>query len=150
MSAQGPADPGGSSDGDAPNGPFPDRDGDTAGSGSRKPVVIAVVAVATAAVVAGALLFSQQDEQPKARATSPAARGLACPYLEQAADAYDSGDHAAYEDAVAQAKDAAEGALQTSGQAFGKPERIALELGLATHPDVSGLLTKASEVCSTT
>ncbi len=141
MSTQRPSDPS--------DGPFPDQDGDTTASGARKPVVIAVVAVAIAALVAGALLLTQQDEQPKDRATAPPTRGLACPYLQQAADAYDSGDRAAYEDAVAQAKDAAEGALQTSGQAFGKPERIALELGLGQVDDPTQLLDEAGTACST-
>ena len=113
-----------------------------------KPIAIIVAAVLIAGAIAGTLLLNQTDEQPKESANGPA-RGLACPFLQQASDAYNSGDNAAYEAAIRQAKEVAEGTLQTSGQAFGKPERIALELGLAIHPDVPGLLTKASEACAT-
>ena len=143
MSSKPPAQPSAPLD-DAGEGPFPDQPGDKAGPRSWRAIVIAVVAVVAAAAVAGALLLNQTDEPPKEHATGPA-HGLACPYLQQAADAHDSGDHAAYEAAIGQAEDVAEGALQTSGEAFGKPERIALELGLSSNKD-PGHLTRMLEL----
>jgi hypothetical protein len=152
MSApQPPSDPSQSQGDEARDGALPDKARHAAGRPSWKPVVIGVVAVVIAAAVAGVLLLNHEDEQPKERAATAAPlRGLACPYLQQASDAFDSGDHAAFESAIAQATDVAEGTLQTSGQAFGKPERIALELGLSENTDrnhIASLLELALQDC---
>lgn len=147
MSSQPPADPGESLAGDAPEVAPPDEQADKTGSRRWTSIVIAVVAVVIAAAVAGSLLLNQTDEQPKEGAAAPT-NGLACPYLQQASDAYDRGDQAGYENAVAQAKDVAEGTLQTSGQSFGTPERIALELGLGHHDDPTPMLEHALAACA--
>lgn len=144
---QPPSDPSPVPIGDEPVGALRNQPDNSAGRRSWKPVVIAVVAIVIAGAVAGTLLFNQEESQPKERGAAPV-RGPACPYLQQAADAYNSGDDAAFEGAIAQAKDVAEKALQTSGQVFGKPERLALELKLGAHPDVPALLAEASSACS--
>jgi hypothetical protein len=119
---------------------------------SRRPrwqtIVTAIVVLMLAGAVAGALLTTHEDARPKERA-SPT-EGLACPYLQQAADAYNGGDRAAFESAISQAATVAEDTLQTSGQTFGKPERIALELGLSDNRNVDhivSLLERAAQDC---
>jgi hypothetical protein len=111
---------------------------------------ISVATIVGVLVVAGGvaafLFFSKQpealDEQRSPR------RGLACPLLRQAAEAYERDDLAKFDRTIAQAAKVAEDTLQNSGQEFGAPERIALELGLGTRPPIAALLTKAEQVCS--
>jgi hypothetical protein len=108
-----------------------------------------VTAVGVLAVVGGVGLFlfltSGQDSKTEPVAE---ARGLACPYLQRAADAYDRGDQAAYNQAIGQAAHVAKDTLQTSGEVFGEPERIALELDLGAGQDVQRLLELARIACS--
>ncbi len=113
-----------------------------------EPIVIAVVALLIAGGVAAALLLKPGDKQPRERAavTSPVS-GLACPLLQQASDAYNSGDHVAYEAAIQQAEKIAKETLQRSGEDFGEPERIALELGLDGDARAPALLAKVDEAC---
>jgi hypothetical protein len=104
-------------------------------------------------VVAGGvgvfLLFTNRSgtETEKAAPT----RGLACPYLQQASQAFHGGDTGAFSDAIDRAARVAEDTLRKSNQAFGEPERIALELRLA--PDQSAhrvehLLQLGTQECS--
>jgi hypothetical protein len=85
--------------------------------------------LAVAGGVAAFLFFSSDPDPPNDQAA--AAQGLACPDLQTAAAAYERGDQAEFDRAVAQAAEVAEQTLQTSGQVFGEPESIALELELA-------------------
>jgi hypothetical protein len=101
----------------------------TATRRSWRSIGIAIAVLVIAGGVAAVLFLSPSEEQPKERAAPT--RGLACPYLEQASQANDRGDRAAFETAITRAADVAQDTLQTSGQSFGEPERIALELGLA-------------------
>lgn len=127
----------------------PDRTGEMPTRVSWKSVATSVVALAIAGSVASALFFDP-DDQSQQRTNQPAApeQGLACPSLEQAARSYDSGDRAGFKSAIARAANIAEGALQTSGQSFGEPERLALELRQAAGSRIAGLLVQAENACS--
>lgn len=140
-----------SSDRDAPLGDGSPGDGPGEPSISAKrprwtPIVVSIAVLALAAGVAGALFLSQTSKPPRKRAAP--AQGLACPFLHQAADAYDSGDLAAFQHAASQAAEVAQGTLQTSGQAFGAPERVALELSSGSTGRAPQLLSRAVDVCS--
>lgn len=54
-------------------------------------------------------------------------------YLLDAAHAEEDGDREAFNDAIKRGAEVAKDTLQKSGQVFGEPERIALELGLASN-----------------
>lgn len=109
-------------------------------------VLIGVLAVAGSVA---ALQFLSSAPDAKEKQAAPA-QGLACPHLREAADVYDRGDRAAFEEAIARAAGIAEEALQKSGQVFGEPERIALELDLAPRQNsarVERLLEVALQYC---
>jgi hypothetical protein len=89
----------------------------------------AVAVLAVAGSVAWFSLKTQGSVKEPSERAAPA-RGLACPYLLQAANAWKRGDHAAYSEEIAKAARIAEDTLQTSGQDFGEPETIALDLDL--------------------
>jgi hypothetical protein len=117
--------------------------------GVRWVPIVAAVAVLAIAVGAGLYLFRTQTSG-QASEPLPPARGLACPHLLQAADAYERGDLDSYHREIELAANAAEDALQTSGQIFGEPERIALELNLQqSMPEsrVLALLGTARDRC---
>lgn len=97
------------------------------------PVATIAGVLAVAGGIAAFLFFTSSSDS--ADDQSSPRQGLACPYLRQAAAAYEEGDSALFDRTIAQAAKVAEGTLQKSGQAFGEPERIALELDLA--PDQS-------------
>ena len=110
-----------------------------------------VLALLIAGGIAGALFFTQEDDKPPkepARQQAAPEQGLACPSLEQAARAHESGDRAEFEDAIERAAAVAEETLQTSGQSFGKPERLALEIEQAAPADIGELLVQAEKACS--
>jgi hypothetical protein len=94
-----------------------------------------------------AFLFLSSDPVPPTDQAAPA-QGLACPNLQQAAEAYERGDRGAFEREIAEAAKIAQGTLDKSGQAFGKPERIALELELGQINDPERLLATAQDICS--
>jgi hypothetical protein len=90
-----------------------------------------------AGVVALSLLHTKGSGQKKEQSTSVS--GVACPQLLLAADAYGRGDHDAFSLQIAQAARVAQDALQTSGEVFGEPERIALELHLNPKESSAGI-----------
>jgi hypothetical protein len=92
-------------------------------------------------------LFLTQGSNQQAGQKSPS-RGLVCPYLQQAAAAYERGDSVAFNKTIERAVKIAEDTLQRSGETFGGPERIALELGLGPHEAAGKLLDKAESACS--
>jgi hypothetical protein len=109
--------------------------------------------VATAAGVlavgaaVGLFLFLTQGSNQQAGQESPS-RGVVCPYLQQAAVAYERGDSVAFNKTIERAVKIAEDTLQQSGQTFGEPEHIALELGLGPQEAAGKLLDKAESTCS--
>jgi hypothetical protein len=118
------------------------------GRGKRGWKSIAVIA--GVAVIAGAIglsLYLTQRSNSMNESATPE-RGLACPYLRRAAEARAQGDLVTYDKAINQAREVAEHVLQRSGEVFGEPERIALQLGLGQHADITTLLDRADSVCS--
>jgi hypothetical protein len=109
--------------------------------------------VATAAGVlavgaaVGLFLFLTQGSNQQAGQESPS-QGVVCPYLQQAAVAYERGDSVAFNKTIERAVKIAEDTLQQSGETFGEPERIALELGLGPQEAAGKLLDKAESTCS--
>jgi hypothetical protein len=95
----------------------------------------------------GVFLFLTQQSDSKPEHVTPAL-GLTCPSLEQAAHAFDREDRVTYNQAVDQAANVAEDTLQKSGEVFGKPERIALELRLGRQERIPELLDQAEKICS--
>jgi hypothetical protein len=91
-----------------------------------------------------------QDETDRS-STNPPRTHLACPLLAEAARHREASDERAFSLAVAEAAAVAEHALDTSGEQFGTPEEIALNLGaLSDEPDdalVGRLLERAREAC---
>jgi hypothetical protein len=121
------------------------------GRGGRWSTVAAVVAVLLVAggVAAFQFLSSDPDTDPdSANGVVAPTEGIACPHLEQAAEAYERGDTAAFDREVARAAELAEEALQESGQVFGEAERIALELDLGQEKKVQSLLGRVGSACS--
>ena len=90
---------------------------------------LGILAVA-GGVAAFLFLSSDPDRTTDQAAPTP---GLACPHLRAAAEAYEHGDSASLEQSIAQAARVAEATSQNSGQVFGEPERIALELELSPN-----------------
>jgi hypothetical protein len=108
-------------------------------------VLITGILVVAAAV--GSFLYLTQGSDSETE-SAPPARALACPYLRQAADARERQDQLEYTQSVDRAAQVAERALQKSGEVFGVPERIALELELSREVDVVALLREADNACS--
>lgn len=116
---------------------------------------VGLVLVAAVAV----FLVAGQDPDPAATSIptepaspSPSSR-LACPLLQEAEVALDTGDEQAFRAAVEEAGRIARRTLQTSGEAFGVPERIAIELdsALQGQPDIEDLrpdLDRGLAACS--
>jgi hypothetical protein len=124
------------------------------GADGRKRWWMSVAAIAGVLAVAwglAAFLFfsSRPDTFPDTRdeQTSPR-QGLACPYLRLAAEAYERGDRPTFDRTIARAATIAEDTLQESGQAFGEPERIALELDLGAEQRLPSLLGSVDSACS--
>jgi hypothetical protein len=118
------------------------------GNGKRNWNAIAMITgILVVAAAIGLFLYLMQGSDSETQSASPE-RALACPYLQQAADAREHQDRLAYSQAVDRAAQVAERVLQKSGQVFGVPERIALELALANRPDVATLLHRADDACS--
>jgi hypothetical protein len=125
-----------------------DRWSSDGGRARRRPIAAAVGVLAVAGGIS-LFLFLTHGSDSKTEQLAPE-HGLACPYLEQAADAYPLGDRVAYNQAIDRAAQVAEDTLDKSGQAFGEPERIALELSLQQRRPRSGilnLLTAAQVAC---
>jgi len=95
----------------------------------------------------GLFLFLAQGSKQQAGQESPS-RGVVCPYLQRAALAYERGDSVAFNKTIERAMKIAEATLQQSGQTFGEPEHIALELGLGPSKRAGQLLDLAKTACS--
>jgi hypothetical protein len=108
-----------------------------------------------AALIAGYLWLSDGDESPsRPSAAAAPERGVACPQLREAFVHSRNGDEDGLLRSVNAAARAGERALDTSGQSFGRPEEIALELQYALSKIMSirdrrvrTLLEQAQEAC---
>lgn len=90
------------------------------------------------AVIGLASLLLTFDGNPRDSGTELITRGVACPHLAEANRVHKEGDEIAFAESVAEAADAAEEALDTSGQVFGRPEQVAIELRHALEQDAVG------------
>jgi hypothetical protein len=126
------------------NADNPSGDG---GRATWKSSILTLVGVLAVAGGIGMFLFLTHGSNSKPEQVTPA-RGLACPYLQQASDAYDRGDRVTYNRAVKQAAKVAEETLQKSGEVFGTPERLALDIELGRVDDPQHLLSRALAVCA--
>jgi hypothetical protein len=119
------------------------------GRGIRWVSIGLAAAVLAIAVGAGLYLYRAHGSDTTSE-QSTTVRGLACTHLLLAADAYGRDNLIVYRSEIGSASDAAKQTLQTSGELFGKPERIALELALTPDPDptrVDRLLNTAVQDC---
>jgi hypothetical protein len=124
---------------------------------SRGSIVAVLIGLAVGGVVAITLFMSAgvpARRQPSAQASPTPQRGLACPHLRASQFALNGGDMAGTVSAVTAAAAAGLDALDTSGKAFGLPERLALELearvsgsGDAPAEEVEALLARALAAC---
>lgn len=121
---------------------------------------VALVAGVIAAVAVGGYLWLAGDDSPGAGETADARKpvvaeeGVACAYLQEAFTHRQAGNTSALRRSVDEAAQASEQALQQSGQEFGIPEKIAIELKHAliqpsdtTAGDVARYFDKAREAC---
>jgi hypothetical protein len=147
-----------------PDSPTPqeeERDEPGRGAGSKAPwrrfAARSVPWLVTVVILGAALvqLLSVDASAPKRfAAPSPPARGVACPGLQQAEQQLEAGNDAGFVTTVRTAARAGEAALQRSGEIFGRPERLALDLasmlegGTPPHdPDVDRLMTEIRAAC---
>jgi hypothetical protein len=119
---------------------------------SLKTAVGILIGLGVISAVVGYLVLSGDGSQQPAAAPTPK-RGVACPHLRKAYEQRLGGNEDAASTSVRAAARAGEAALDKSGQAFGRPEEIALELeyaisnGHAPATDVSTLLEHARDAC---
>lgn len=111
-----------------------------------------VAGLLTAAAVAFFLWISGND--PDSSPTAAPKKGLACPQLREAFEQSEAGNEDAVRRSVRAAARAGERALDRSGQAFGRPEEIALELeyvlaegGDRASRDVARFMDEAEMAC---
>lgn len=93
-------------------------------------------------------------EEPDRPVVEAPERGLACPDLREAFEQSEAGNEEALRGSVHAAARAGEQALDRSGQVFGRPEEIALELEYAltkkggkASRDVARLMGEAEKAC---
>jgi hypothetical protein len=118
---------------------------------------IGLVAGVLAAVVIGGYLWLSGDDPAGQTAGAPdtetAERGVACPHLYEAFVHNQAGDLEALRRSVDAAAQVGEEALEQSGQEFGRPEEIAIELhslGTSGEPDTAqtaSFLQQAQSAC---
>lgn len=90
---------------------------------------IAVVGgLVVAAVVIAVLLMDSADPERAPEGETGPEQGVACPFLRDAFDEFEGGNDAAFQEAVRVAAREAELTLERSGEVFGRPEELALEL----------------------
>jgi hypothetical protein len=126
------------------------QDSSGIGSHGRWSTVAAVAGVLLVAGGIAAFQFLSSDPATDPDSTNEGAvpkERLACPHLQLAAEAYERGDTAAFDREVSLAAEAAEDALQASGQIFGEAERIALELDLGAKRNIPRLLDEVGSAC---
>jgi hypothetical protein len=98
---------------------------------SLKTAIAVLVGLTAIAAIAGYLALSDGDSDKARRAASAPTQGIACPYLRQAYEASLQRDERTLRTSVETAAKAGESALDTSGQIFGRPEEVAIELEYA-------------------
>jgi hypothetical protein len=89
---------------------------------------IALIGAIVGALVIGVILTASEDVGSPASPEPESERGVACPFLRFALEAFDAGDDTGFANSVRVAARQAELTLERSGQVFGRPEEIALQL----------------------
>jgi hypothetical protein len=120
---------------------------------SRRPQTIDfIVGLLVAGAVAVYLWTS--DGGSDRPATARPQRGVACPHLREAFEQREAGNEVALRRSVGAAARASEEALNRSGQVFGRPEEIAIELQYVlaedsnrARKDVAMYFAKAQTAC---
>jgi hypothetical protein len=122
-----------------------------------KPQYVSTIALLAGLLVVGAVavyLWTSDGGSDRPATAAVPERGVACPALREAFEQSKAGNSAAFRELVDEAAQAGEESLDRSGQVFGRPEEIALELeyaiGAGNSPatDVSTLLEDARDVCT--
>lgn len=108
--------------------------------------------VVAAVVVAVLLMGSDEPDSAPATDAGPE-QGVACPFLRDALDEFEAGNEASFVEAVRVAAREAELTLARSGQAFGRPEELALRLGVAVEDGADrsrtrSLLSEGESMCT--
>jgi hypothetical protein len=114
-----------------------------------------VLVIATTISVAYFVAQRQEQRQKEERlAERRVVRGSTCAVLREASDALTNGDRDVLESSLKEAKSIAVEALNTTGVAFGQPEKEAIRLGNENLTSDEGLqqvedrLATATESCS--
>jgi hypothetical protein len=125
------------------------------GRQNRLPWIAFALVLLIAATITAAYFVAGGKEQNEGRlAKRPAIRGTACDELREASDALTNGDRDVLESSLKEAKRIAVEALNTTGVAFGQPEKEAIRLGNENLTSDEGLqqvedrLATATESCS--
>lgn len=130
------------------------EEGGSSASRARRIAVIGGIVVG--AVVVAILLMNSDDNNPALGDGAGPEQGVACPFLQDAFEEFEAGNDAAFAEAVRVAAREAELTLERSGQVFGRPEALALELralmsGPADAPTERSreLLVQVEQACMT-
>lgn len=115
----------------------PPRDEDEGRSASTARVTALAGGVVVGAVVIALLLFDSDGLDPAPGEGAGPEQGVACPFLHDAFEEFEIGNETAFAKALRIAARKAELTLERSGEVFGDPERIAVEL----NSDVTGSRT---------
>jgi hypothetical protein len=94
---------------------------------SRRPQTIAFIVGLLVAGAVAVYLWTSDGGSDRPTAASPQ-RGVACPHLREAFEHSEAGNEVSARRSVDAAARAGEEALNRSGQVFGRPEEIAIEL----------------------
>lgn len=120
-----------------------------------KPQYVSTIALLAGLLVVGAVavyLWTSDGGSHRPPTAAPE-RGVACPALRRAFEQSKAGNSAAFREWVDEAAQAGVASLNRSGQVFGRPEEIALELeyaigaGNAPATEVSTLLESGRNAC---
>jgi hypothetical protein len=127
-------------------------------SGQVQPWQLGLAGGIVVAIVVGGYLWLSDGSSPTETADAPppvAEQGVACSHLQEAFAHNQARDRQALRRSVDAAARASEQALQQSGQEFGRPEEIAIELQYAltqqtdrSEDGADEYLTQAREVCA--
>jgi len=115
---------------------------------------MAVLAGVFVAVAVAVYLWTSDGGSDRPAPVPHEKRGVACPALRDAFEETQAGERESFRQSVDEAVRAGEEALDRSGQVFGQPERIAIELQYAlatnagqTSTELMRLLENARSAC---
>jgi hypothetical protein len=113
-----------------------------------------LIVVGAGLLAVGYVVFAQLTGPEVPPPPPPPQQGLACPYIEAATEVLSNGDELLFHQDVDQAAAVANETLNRSGEIFGEPEGLAIELqyivktqGISS-PNVAEVLDKARTACA--